>query len=118
MQSNLLLFGWNRSVPGRELASAEHFGEFVEYLGGLQADGVIESFEVVFLDPHGGDLGGFFLIRGKPDSLNALLGTRDWIVHMTRGGQHLDGQGLVRGVTGDAVMERMALWTELASSYS
>jgi hypothetical protein len=118
MQSNLLLFGWNRSVPGRELVSAEHFGEFVEYLGGLQADGVIESFEVVFLDPHGGDLGGFFLIRGKPDSLNALLGTRDWIVHMTRGGQHLDGQGLVRGVTGDAVMERMALWTELASSYS
>jgi len=29
MSSNAIFFGWNRSLPGRERQSAEHFGEFV-----------------------------------------------------------------------------------------
>ncbi len=115
MRSNLLLFGWNRSTSGRELVSAEHFQEFVAYMIGLQESGAIDSFEPVFLDPHSGDLGGFFLIRGEPDSLDELMGTPEWMVHMFRGGRHLDGQTLIRGATGDALMERMALFTELAS---
>ena len=28
MSSNVIFFGWNRSIPGRERLSAEHFGEF------------------------------------------------------------------------------------------
>ena len=39
MASNVILFGWNRSIPGREKVSAQHFGEFVQYLGGLQQKG-------------------------------------------------------------------------------
>ena len=36
MASNVLLFGWNRSLPGREKLSAEHFADITQYLGGLQ----------------------------------------------------------------------------------
>jgi hypothetical protein len=36
MSSNALFFGWNRSVPGCEKISAEHFGSFVQYLGDLR----------------------------------------------------------------------------------
>jgi hypothetical protein len=115
MRSNVLLFGWNRSTSGRELVSSEHFQEFVGYLIGQQEGGVIDSFEVIFLDPNGGDLGGFFLIRGVADSLDQMTGTSEWMVHVMRGGQHLDGQCTIRGATGDAVMERMALFTEVAS---
>jgi hypothetical protein len=37
--------------------------------GGLQLQGTIKSFDTVFLDPHGGDLNGFFLIRGLTGDL-------------------------------------------------
>jgi hypothetical protein len=30
MASNVILFGWNRSIPGREKVSAGHFDEFVK----------------------------------------------------------------------------------------
>ena len=116
MRSNLLLFGWKRSTPGRELVSAEHFQDFVGYMIGLHESGVIDSFEPVFLDPYGGELGGFFLIRGEPDKLDQLMGSPEWMVHVVRGGQHLDGQAMIRGATGDSLMERMALFTEIASS--
>lgn len=111
MSSNVLLFGWNRSIPGREKVSAQHFEEFVGYLGDLQQKGKIQSFDVVFLDPHGGDLNGFFLIKADPTSLDALVATAEWVAHMTRATLHLDGAGAVRGVTGEKIAERMALWT-------
>jgi hypothetical protein len=111
MSSNVILFGWNRSIPGREELSAEHFSEFVQYLSGLQQAGAIQSFDVVFLDVHGGDLNGFFLIRGANAQLNDLVGSEAWVVHMMRAGMHMDGAGVVRGVTGDLVMERMGQWT-------
>lgn len=53
--SNAIFFGWNRAIPGRERISAEHFEEFVAYLRGLEKSGKIESFDVVFLNAHGGD---------------------------------------------------------------
>jgi len=75
MAANVIMFGWNRSIPGREKVSGQHFGEFVEYLGGLQQKGAIQTFEIVFLDSHGGDMNGFFLIQGEPAKLDALLST-------------------------------------------
>jgi hypothetical protein len=112
MSSNVIFFGWNRSIPGREATSAEHFQEFVQYLGGLQQKGAIESFEAVLLNPHGGDLNGFFLIRGDHGKLDALASSAEWEMHVTRGGLHLEGAGVVRGATGDLVMEWMARWSQ------
>jgi len=113
MSSNAIFFGWNRSIPGRERLSAQHFDEFVQYLGGLQRNETIQSFDVVFLNPHGGDLNGFFLIRGESGKLGELVASTDWVKHVTRGALHLEGSGAVLGVTGEAVMERMKLWTSM-----
>lgn len=112
MASNCIFFGWNRPVPGRERMSAAHFGEFVEYLGGLQQDGAIQSFEPVLLNSHGGDMNGFFLIRGELADLNALQSSEEWLAHMTRAAMHLLGSGAVRGATGNLVDQRMKLWME------
>ncbi len=112
MSSNMILFGWNRSLPGREHLSAAHFGEFGHYLGGLQQSGAIESFEAVFLNSHGGDLNGFFLIRGDNAKLDALIASTAWIEHMIRADLHLQGSGVVRGATGELVMERMSMWAK------
>lgn len=112
MDRNIIFFAWNRSVPGREKISGEHFEEFVAYLGGKAQSGAIGGFDVVLLDPHGGDMNGFFLIRGDSASLDALLATNEWSEHMTRATLHLQGAGAVRGATGDLVMKRMELWNK------
>ena len=110
MSSNVIFFGWNRPVPGRERMSAEHFQTFGEYLATQQRKGVIQSFEPVFLDPHGGDLNGFFLIRGESAKLDGLIATEEWTTHAIRALVHLDKAGVVRGAGGDLVQERMASW--------
>jgi len=110
MNSNVLLFGWNRALPGREQMSSAHFDDFVAYLGGLQEKGAIAGFDVVLLEPHGGDLNGFFLLRGDRKQLDAVTASDAWAEHMVRATMHLDNHGFVRGFTGDAIGERMQIW--------
>ncbi len=112
MDRNTIFFAWNRSIPGRETISGEHFEEFVAYLGGQAQSGTIQGFDVVLLDPHGGDMNGFFLIRGESESLDALMATTAWTEHMTRASIHLQGSGAIRGVSGDLVMKRMEFWNK------
>jgi len=116
MSKNVVLFGWKRSVPGRESLSAVHFPEILEYLGGLQAQGTIDSFEPVFLASHGGDLNGFILVRGTREKLDNMVGSEQWIEHHTRADYHLEGFGAVRGVTGEGVMESMQVWQKVIGS--
>jgi hypothetical protein len=113
MNGNLIMFGWDRPHPGREAASQQHFQDFVGYLTGQQQAGAIQSFEAVFLDPHSGDLNGFFLIRGEPDKLDVLLGSDEWLTNVVRADLHLDGLGVVRGATGDMIPQRFQLWSSL-----
>lgn len=112
MASNVLLFAWNRSLPGREQLSGQHFQEFSDFLAAAQRNQRIESFEVVLLEPHGGTLNGFFLIRGEQARLGELTSSDEWIRHIVRAQLHLDGACAVRGVAGQAVPERMKLWME------
>ncbi|MGA7105351.1 MAG: hypothetical protein WBX49_08400 [Candidatus Deferrimicrobiaceae bacterium] len=88
----------------------------MKYLGGLEQKGAIQTFDIVFLDAHGGDLNGFFLIRGESAKLDTLVSTTEWITHITRATLHLDGSGVVRGVTGDEVLKRMTIWTSAIPS--
>ena len=67
-----LFIGWGEVVRGREAEAVATFSSSMEYFGGLEADGTIESVEPVFLEPHGGDLQGFFFLRGDAEKLAAL----------------------------------------------
>jgi hypothetical protein len=113
MSKHVIFFGWNHSITGREQMSAAHMQDFLQYVGGLQAAGDIESFETVLLRPHGGDLNGFFLIRGDASQLDAVEGSDEWLKHLTRAGLHLEGAGSVRGVRDEGVMDWMNLWTSI-----
>lgn len=72
MSDTALFVGWGDTHPGREAFAHKHFAEFTEILEGLEAAGEIESFETVLLDPHGGDLDGFTLVRAAPEKLVEL----------------------------------------------
>jgi len=113
MGPNMVFFGWGDVKTGREQMAGQLFGEFVQYLGGQQQQGMIESFQAVFLDPHGGDLQGFFLIHGETGKLDALLNSTAWITYVTQASLYLNSVGAIRATTGDVLMERMAVWTSL-----
>ena len=66
MAGEALFIGWGAVVRGREQQALQVFQESMQYYGGLQQEGRIESFDVYLLAPHGGDLNGFVILRGEP----------------------------------------------------
>lgn len=113
MHTNAIFVGWNRTVAGREAQAGELFQEFLQYLGGQQQAGTIQSFEPILLNPHGGDLNGFILIRGEGSKLDALESGEEWQDYITRSGMLLEGNGVVRGAAGDLVARWMDRWVRL-----
>ena len=86
-----LFIGWGAPVRGREAKGLEVFNEGVEYWGRLQQEGRIESFEVVLLYPHGGDLAGFSLLRGSHAQLNDVGGDEEFLRLTSRRGSSSNG---------------------------
>lgn len=72
MAENGLFIGWGSVRTGRNAVATKVFGEAIAYWSARQAAGDIESFETVLLGFHGGDLGGFLLVRGDPEKLGRL----------------------------------------------
>ncbi|HEX2467673.1 MAG TPA: hypothetical protein VHJ54_05660 [Solirubrobacterales bacterium] len=107
-----LFIGWGQVVRGREKRAVEVFNESVEYWGGLQGDGKIEDFEVVLLAPHGGDLGGFALLRGSADQINALRSDEEFERRTTRADLIVETQGVVDAVVGEGIARVMGVYQE------
>jgi hypothetical protein len=107
-----LFVGWGEVVRGREAQSLDLFNEFLGYLGGLAESGEIESFEPVVLEPHGGDLAGFVLIRGDADRLHSVRVSDEWTKHMTRGGLMTENFGIVSAVLGERMERQMVVYAE------
>src|SRR5579875_2312642 len=78
MADSGLVIGFGTPVRGRERQAVKVFNEVFEYYSRLQREGEIESFEPVLLEPHGGELGGFFLLRGDQDKLARIRGSREF----------------------------------------
>jgi hypothetical protein len=108
-----LFIGWAQdSVRGRESKSLEVFNESIEYWGRLQQEGKIESFEVALLEPHGGDLGGFALLRGERDALAALRVDEEFERMSTRASLIVEGIGVVGALIGDGLARGIATYQE------
>src|SRR5512133_2179949 len=73
-----LFIGWGQVVRNREERALEVFNDSMQYYAGLDQDDRVESWEVVLLSPHGGDLAGFVLLRGSIDQMNALRADEDF----------------------------------------
>jgi hypothetical protein len=72
MAEGAIFVGWGPPVMGREKESNAVFGESVQFWMQKQQQGEISSFETFALEPHGGDLWGFALIRGDQLKLAQL----------------------------------------------
>ncbi|MET0824229.1 MAG: hypothetical protein ABWZ18_00155 [Solirubrobacterales bacterium] len=111
-----LFIGWGQVVRGREKRALEVFNESVEYWGGLQGDGKIESFEVVLLTPHGGDLAGFALLRGSADQINALRVDEEFERRITRADLIIENQGVVDAALGEGLGRALGIYDSEVST--
>jgi hypothetical protein len=110
MAGDALFLGWGPIVRGRELKGLDVFQETLEYYGKLQQEGKIESFEPILLAPHGGDLGGFVLIRGERQVLDEIEAGADFRRLLARAGSVVDKVGVIAAYGGEALAQQMAVF--------
>ena len=110
-----LFIGWGAPVRGREAKGLEVFNEALAYYGRLQQEGAIESFEPVLLEPHGGDLEGFVLLRGAEERLAQLRVDDEFVRLSTRAGLIIEGLGVVGAALGDGLQDAIATYQQAIS---
>jgi hypothetical protein len=108
MAEAALFIGWGEVVRGREAKSLEVFNESAQFFGQLEQDGTIEDIDTVLLTPHGGDLYGFFLLRGTAAGLDELRGREDFLRLIARAGLIIDRLGIVPAVVDEGVQQQLA----------
>jgi hypothetical protein len=111
MADRALFIGFGAPVRGREERAMEVFNEAVELYGRMQSDGRIESMDVCLLDPHGGDLGGFFMLYGSGEQCAALPNDEEFRRSMTDASLIVENLGVVPAVTGEGVAREMEMYS-------
>ncbi|MGP7999230.1 MAG: hypothetical protein ACLPKI_18230 [Streptosporangiaceae bacterium] len=112
MADSGMFIGFGVPVRGRERQALKVFNETFDYYARLQQDGEIESFEPVLLHPHGGELGGFFLLRGDQDKLARLRATDEFALMVARGQLIVENLGIVDATLGDRLVAQMATFSD------
>ncbi|MBN8942286.1 MAG: hypothetical protein J0H01_22460 [Rhizobiales bacterium] len=72
MAKGALFVGWGALIPGREKVAPGVLDEALAFLQGKRQRAEIDGFDVALLEPHGGDLEGFVLVKGDKDVLARL----------------------------------------------
>jgi hypothetical protein len=112
MADSGLFIGFGAPVRGRERQAIKVFNEAFEYYARLQQEGEIESFEPVLLEPHGGELDGFFLLRGDQDKLARIRSSEEFERLTVRGQLIIENLGIVDAALGGRLMSQMSMFGE------
>ena len=97
----------------KHMGAAGMLGKSVEYYGQLQADRKIESFELVGLESHGGDLNGFVLLRGEGAKLEEVRNEETFRNNSIEASYCIENFGVIKCAIGDALIELYAQWSKL-----
>jgi hypothetical protein len=112
MADRALFIGFGAPVRGREERAVEVFNEFVAMFGRMQSDGRIESMDVTLLDPHGGDLGGFFMVHGSEQQCSALPYDEEFRRGVNDATLIVENFGVVPATTGEGISREMTGYVE------
>jgi hypothetical protein len=107
-----LFIGFGVPVRGRERQALKVFSEFVDYCSRLEQEGEIEGFEPALLEPHGGELSGFFLLRGERDKIARIRGSEEFDRRVVRGELIVENLGAVGAYLGTRLMSQMSVFAE------
>ncbi len=118
MATSALMIGWGLPVRGREQKALQVFNEAIQFYTRLQQQGTIESFEAVALEPHGGDLQGFLLVRGDREKLNTLRSSEEFLRLNNRASLVVDSLGVVTAFIEEGLQRLFADFQTQASELS
>ena len=114
MTDAALFIGWGATAAGRERKAVELFGESLRFLANLVVEGRLASVEPFFLEPHGGDLEGFFVVRGEQDELNRMRTSDEFQRLAVKAQVMVQNFGVVGAVTGERLNKHMAWFADAA----
>jgi hypothetical protein len=112
MADRALFIGFGVPVRGREERAVEVFNEFVAMFGRMESDGRIERMDATFLDPHGGDLGGFFMVHGSEEQCGALQYDEEFRRGVNDATLIVENFGIVPATTGAGIGREMEMYVE------
>jgi len=112
MADRALFVGFGEPVRGREERAVQVFGEWMGMLGRMQEDGRIAGVEPCLLAPHGGDLGGFFMVRGSEEQIAALPEDMEFRRAVIDASLIVNNFGYIRAIAGAEVGEEMTMYSE------
>jgi hypothetical protein len=115
MADQALFVGFGQPVRGREERAIEVFNDFVGMFGRMQSDGRIEGMDVCLLDPHGGELGGFFMVHGSAEQCSALTLDEEFRRASIDASLIVENFGVVPAATGAGVSSEMGIYAEAVS---
>lgn len=108
MPEGALFIGWGEPARDKEQKALQVFAEALEYYKKLQDEGKITSFEPVMLEPHGGELEGFILLRGEEEELARVHASEEFNHLQNRVRLFVDHLAIVRGIVGEEMGRQMA----------
>lgn len=113
MADAALFLGWGTAIPGREQRSLEVFqNDVLPFFEGHRESGAIESYDVAFLEAHGGDLSGFLLAKGSRESIATIRASEEMERLLLRGEMVVQGLGAVGAVVDDGIEGGMGMYQE------
>lgn len=112
MPKSALFVGWGAIIPGREKVAPLVLQDALKYLMQLEAQNKIDSVDTVLLEPHGGDLAGFVLIKGDQSALQHLRATEEF-TKIIVGVQLVHTKvGVVTAYTGAEMQSLFHIWDQ------
>ena len=113
MSEAALYIGWGAPSRGREKKALAVFNESVQYYGRLQQEGKVENFEVAILNPTGGDVGGFFLVRGTAQQVDTLRRDDEFQELLNRVQLIADGLRVTDAIVDEAIAEQITRYDKV-----
>ncbi len=115
MANAALFVGWGQTVRGRETKALQVFNDSQVYYARLQQEGKIESFETIILQPHGGDLAGFVLLRGERATLDQIISSTEFQTLTVRANMIADNVGVISAAIGSELADGLGRFLQAAT---
>ncbi len=110
MADAALFIGYGRPARARERQAIELFNQALALYADLRERGELESFDSALLDPHGGELRGFFLLRGTREQLDRLRDHDEFKRINARAGLVVEHFGVIAAYIGERLADQMDLY--------
>jgi hypothetical protein len=79
MSKGSLFVGWGAPIPGRESVAPLVLDYAVQYLRSLEQGGTVDAVKVAAVEPPGGPIGGFVVVKGERETLSKLRVDDDFV---------------------------------------